>query len=321
MTVWADFIFKPKGSYQQRRIFQRICNIAILIVALSLSFANRGSSHPTGNLVSFGDAVLWSYIDPIDDPDHHASVMIWDKISDPRIFLKSEHSASDYMLFSGQEALYVIERRYKANSEQFEVRLLKVEADMKPTVIWEWFADNWRIGESGFYMLSDTQMVFGRYPDILTLNKGSEPATFVSIRFSINKIRLVENGNILALSDDSCLLLDQRGNVLKRWDDLIDEKVSNPPLQRNQIFDADYKDGSLLIAYWGKRTFEYIDNTGNHKELVQLEDPLTPHWVASHQDERYLFASELVFDGSTPKPYLVKLDKHDTVSVVWEVPD
>lgn len=288
---------------------------------LSLSIANRGFSHPTGNLVTFGDAVFWSYIDPIDDPDHHASVMIWDKKSEPRVFLKSEHSASDYMLFSGEAAIYVIERRYIAHRDQFEVRLLKSEKDLKPTVIWDWFTDSWRIGESGFYMLSDTKMVFGRYPNILTLNKGSEPVEFVSIPFSINKIRLVENGNILALSDNTCLLLDQQGNLLKRWDDLIDEQVANPPLQRNHIFDADYDDGSLLIAYWGKRTFEYIDNTGNHKELMQLKDPFTPHWVATHQGERYLFASELVFDGSTPKPYLVKLDKHDTVSVVWEVPD
>jgi len=98
---------------------------------------------------------------------------------------------------------------------------------------------------------------------------------------------------------------------------LLDDTITDEPLNRNQIFDADYKNGNLLLAYWGKRTFEYVDKNGTQRTLVQQIAPLTPHWVAYLKNEKLLFSSKLVFDGSTPKPFLVLVKETDKTSVLW----
>ncbi|QCK16162.1 hypothetical protein DCC35_16140 [Mangrovivirga cuniculi] len=268
-------------------------------------------------MITVGDHVLWSYINPINDPDHHACIMIWEKNSEPKVFLQSEYSATDYMLYNDQDDIYIIERRHQETTQSFEFRLLKATIDRKVEVIWDWSKDEWRIGEGGFFMLSDNQMIFGKYPEIYSLRKYGRPQKYFDIGRSIRRIRAVENNLILLLGENACYLTRQDGSIVKQWNQLIDEKIKDAPLNRNQIFDVDYKKGNLLIAYWGKRSFEWIDKSGERQTLIQQSEPLTPHWVALWNNNKLLFSSELIFDGSTPQPRLILMDNTGKSNVIW----
>ena len=283
----------------------------MLIFLSSYAFA-----HPTGNMITVGDNVLWSYINPISDPDHHACVMIWTKDSEPKVFIQSEYSASDFMIYNNQNDIYLVERKFSQTSDEFQVRVLKTTIGEKPRVIWDWFKDNFRIGEGGFFMISDNQMVFGKYPAIYSLRKGEKPTNYFEFDHPIKRIRAVENNQILLLGDNACYLVQENGKILIQWNELIDQNVKNAPMSRNQVFDADYVDGELLLSYWGRRSFDLITN-GNRQIILQQTEPLTPHWVAFWNKEKLLFSSKLIFDGSTPKPHLVLIDHNNQSQVIW----
>ena len=284
----------------------------ILILCSSIGFA-----HPTGNMITVGDHILWSYINPIDDSNHYACIMICKKGSKPKVLIQSEHVASDYMLYNNRNVIYIVERKYLQGTDDFEVRVMKTTIVKKPEVIWDWFKDDYRIGEGGFFMLSDYQMVFGKYPDIFSLTKGEKPKKYFDFNQPIKRIRAVENSRILLLGDSSCYLVQQNGTIIEQWNELIDHSVENAPLSRNEIFDADYSNGQLLLSYWGKRCFDLIDVSGNRKTILQQTQPLTPHWVAFLNNKKLLFSSEMIFDGSTPKPKLVLLNEKNGKQVLW----
>lgn len=290
---------------------------SFLLTLLTLTSAPFANAHPTGNMITVGDNVLWSYINPINDPNHHACIMVWNKNSDPKVYIQSEYPASDFMLYNKQDEIYIIERRHLQSTQEFELRLMKTTIGKKPKIIWNWFKDDWRIGEGGFFMLSDNQMVFGKYPGIYSLRKDEEPQKYFDFDQPVKRIRAVENNQILLLGDNACYLTKKDGSIVKQWNHLIDEKIKDAPLNRNQIFDADYKNGNLLFAYWGKRTFERINKNGKRQTLLQQSKPFTPHWVAYWNNEKLLFSSKLVFDGSTPKPHLVLLNDKNQSQVVW----
>lgn len=275
-------------------------------------------SHPTGNMITVGNNVLWSYINPIDDPNHKACIMIWRKNSKPKIFLQSEYYASDFILYKNNSDIYIIERRYLQTTQDFEIRVLKTKINNEPKVIWNWSKDKWRVGEGGFFMPSDNQIVFAKYPEVYCLYKGKEPIKHpFELQKPINRLKAVENNQFLLTDENTCWLLNQKGKILKTWNNLLDDKVENAPLNRNQIFDVDYHNGELLIAYWGKRSFETISINGERNVIYQLENPFTPHWVAFLGDEKLLFSSKLIFNGSTPKPYLVLLNEKNDKKVIW----
>lgn len=294
------------------KIYSYILTLVIFTLA-SFAFA-----HPTGNMVVIGENVLWSYINPINDPNHFACVMIWTEGSQPKVYIQSEYAASDFMLYNNQDELYIIERRFLQASDEFQLRVLKSKIGENPRIIWDWFKDDYRIGESGFFMLSDNQMVFGKYPEIYSLKKGEQPIKYFKFDHPIKRIRAVEHDQILLLSDNACYLTRQNGSIMKQWDRLIDNNIKDAPLNRNQIFDADYKSGNLLYAYWGKRSFEWIDKNGKRQTLLQQSVPFTPHWVGFWKNEKLLFSSKLIFDGSTPKPHLVLINEKKQSQVVWE---
>ncbi|MFN0290805.1 hypothetical protein [Pedobacter helvus] len=106
-----------------------------ILTLVMLTLAPFAYAHPTGNLITVGDNVLWSYINPINDPDHHACIMSWDKKSAPKVFIQSEFSASDYMLYNNQNEIYIIERRHLQATQKFEIRLMKsmIEITFKNT--------------------------------------------------------------------------------------------------------------------------------------------------------------------------------------------
>ena len=288
-------------------------------ITVFLVFHSAVFAHPTGNMITIGEAVLWSYINPVNDPEHHACVMIWKKDTEPKVLIQSEFAASDYMLYSNQNDVYIVERKFLPATDAFEIRLLKFKFETKPTVIWDWFKAEHRIGEGGFFMLSDNRMVFGDYPDIYSLEKGKKPQKYFDFNHPIKRIREVENHQILLLGDSSIYLVQQNGRILKQWHELIDNSVADAPLNRNQIFDADYSNGALLLAYWGKRSFELITPGGNRQTIVKQSEPLTPHWVVFWNNEKLLFSSKLIFDGSTPEPHLTLLTDQNNEKVIWSI--
>lgn len=121
-------------------------------------------------------------------------------------------------------------------SDEFHVRILKTSIGKEPTVIWDWFKDEYRIGEGGFFMKSDTHLVFGKYPNVYSLEKGAQPTKYFQFTHPINRIRMVENSQILLIGDNSCYLVKHDGSIIRQWDKLIDENVKNAPLNRNQLF-------------------------------------------------------------------------------------
>ncbi|MCR9081726.1 MAG: hypothetical protein NXH89_04860 [Cyclobacteriaceae bacterium] len=286
-------------------------------LALLLVYSALVNAHPTGNMIVVGENIFWSYINPINDPNHHACVMTWTRGADPKVYFQSEYAASDLMLYSKQEEIYLIERRFISSTDQFQVRVLKSKIDEKPMVIWDWFDDEYRIGEGGFFMLSDNQLVFGKYPTIYSLKKDEQPKQYFEFDQAINRIRAVGKNQILLLGDEASYLVNQKGTILKQWNELLDPKVENAPMNRNQIFDADYFQGELLLSYWGNRSFDLIDNEGNRKVILQQTEPFTPHWVAFWNQEKLLFSSQLIFDGSTPKPHLTLLNEKNEWKVIW----
>lgn len=288
------------------------------ILAIFLLFLTPFAfAHPTGNMITIGESVLWSYINPINDPDHLACVMIWTEGAEPNVFFQSEHAASDFMLYTRQNEIFLIERRFLQASDEFQVRVLKSTIDKKPQVIWDWFKDDYRIGEGGFFMFSENEMVFGKYPEIYRLKKGEQPKPYFEFDQPINRIKAVEENQILLLGENSCYLVNQNGSLLKQWNALTDPNVEEAPMNRNQVFDADYSEGELLLSYWGRRSFDLINENGNRQIILQQKDPLTPHWVAFRNKEKLLFSSKLVFDGSTPKPHLTLVSGQNNQRVIW----
>jgi hypothetical protein len=293
-------------------------NIKITIFSTVLIFlSSYAFAHPTGNIITVGENVFWSYINPINDPNHYACVMIWKKNSQPKVFIQSEYAASDFMLYNKQNEIYIIERKFLQASDEFQIRVLKSTIGTQPKVIWDWFKDDYRIGEGGFFMLSDHQIVFGKYPEIYSLKKGEQPTTYFEFDIPINRIRAVENNQILLLGENSCYLVQQNGDILKQWNDLIDPTAENVPMNRNQVFDIDYSKEDLLLSYWGRRSFDLINASGKRKIILQQSEPYTPHWVAFWNKEKLLFSSKLIFDGSTPKPHLVLMDDNNQSQVIW----
>tara|TARA_R110000744_G_scaffold81463_3_gene160094 strand:+ start:88 stop:1014 length:927 start_codon:yes stop_codon:yes gene_type:complete len=304
------------GGHKFEKMKTRNINTTILgsVLFFLTSFA---FAHPTGNMVTIGENVLWSYINPINDPNHFACVMIWRKGYVPKVYIQSEYAASDYMLYNKQNEIYIIERRFLKSSDEFHIRVLKSANGSQPKIIWDWFKDDYRIGEGGFFMLSDNQMVFGKYPEIYSLEKGEQPTEYFEFDNPIKKIRAVEHNKILLLGENSCYLVQQNGNIIKQWDDLIDPAVENAPMNRNQVFDADYSNEELLLSYWGRRSFDLINASGKRKIILQQSEPYTPHWVALWNKEKLLFSSQLIFDGSTPKPHLTLLNEQNNHRVIW----
>lgn len=292
----------------------------LILTALMFLIALKMQAHPTGNMITVGNNILWSYINPLDDPNHHACIMISEEGSGPKVLLQSEHVASDYMLCHRQNVIYIIERRHIQATQDFEIRILKTNVDRDPEVIWNWFEDDWRIGEGGFFMPSDEQIIFVRYPEVYSLKRGEKPAVYFEFNQPVKRIRAAENNQFLLLSDENCYLLRQNGTIVKQWNKLIDDGVENAPLNRNQIFDADYNNGKLLLAYWGNRSFELIDESGKRQTIEQQTEPLVPHWVAFLGNEMLLFSSKLIFDGSTPKPNLLLLKSPNNKKLIWSNP-
>lgn len=290
-----------------------------LVIGVLIATSIKVYGHPGGNMITVGKYVLWSYISPIEDTAHHACVMLWSPGTQPEILIRSEFQASDYFFYADANQIYILEQRYLQQSDIFEIRILKTQIGETPIEIWGWQEDPWRIGDGGFFMNSDQEIIFGRYPDIYTLKKGQQPKKYIEFNSPIKRIRAINKHQILLLGDSSCWLTDLKGNIIQMWPNLVEEQIDNAPLNRNQIFDADFKDGELLLAYWGKRSFELFNGNGIQKTIVQMQKPLVPHWVAFFGKEKLLFSSRMVFDGEAPRPNLILYNSENEEVIIWNI--
>lgn len=293
-------------------------NYKIVLLVTTLIICFQALAHPGGNMITVGEHVLWSYVSPIDDTQHHAVVMIWRPGAEPEILLKSEFVASDYFFYANGSSIYIIEQRYIQRNDTFEIRVLKTRIGEQPIVMWDWFTDRWRIGDGGFFMKSEQEIVFGRYPDLYCLKRGQNPEKFMEFEAPVKRIRAIDNNLILLLGDNSCWLANRDGKIIRIWSNLLDVQIKDAPLNRNQIFDADYKDGELLLAYWGNRSFDVFNSKGVRKTLMQMQAPQVPHWVAFYGTEKLLFSSRLDFSGAAPTPNFILYTAEDEKVSIWK---
>lgn len=266
-----------------------------LIFTLCCICPNKSISHPTGSIISVTGTVLWSYVSPIGDLQHHGCVMMWNRTDGVKTWLVSEHSSSDWIISpKDNKTVYLIERYYDNSDSKHWIRVLKSKVAGLPQEIWPWMEDTHRIGEGGFKMLSDDEMIFASYPNIYQINKGHEPKVWKDISIPILALRPLNDGNILIHSENKVQTIDNDGNLLNSWDKLIEDTPKEElPFFGNRIFDADFVDSNLWIAYWGKRRFDLITEVKKRIIIHQLKTPWLPHGVAYSQQGVFLLASSL----------------------------
>lgn len=124
-------------------------------------------AHPAGNLVVAGDYLLWPYVYPADDAQHHSSVLIWDGQSPVRPLITSQFAGSNYLLYARRDTVYYIESRDSQTENKSYFRVLKGKAGEKPVEIWPWRTDEWRVGNNGFYAVDDEEIIFSLLPRTL----------------------------------------------------------------------------------------------------------------------------------------------------------
>jgi hypothetical protein len=149
------------------------------------------------------------------------------------------------------------------------------------------------------------------------MKKGHEPKEFFQFKHPLKKIRKIDSNKILLIGEDSCWLTSLNGEVLKTWEHIIDSQIDDAPLNRNQIFDADYHQGELLLAYWGNRSFDLIPTSGVKETILQNKEPFVPHWVSFYGKDKLLFSSKMLFNGETPKPKLILYKTENNQETIW----
>jgi len=283
-------------------------------IATFALLAVKTAAHPQGNMVVFDDCVFWTFVSE-ESNDHHAEIMRWNKKTAPTPFLTSDFGASDFFLQATKNQLFIIESRYLATKEKHAFRVLKYDATEQITELWPWQESNWNVGSNGFFMPSEEELVYLKYPRLYKITKGQPPQEFRSFEAPIQRIRKLSSGDLLVLMEKKCLLLNAEYERIKIWEDYLQPAISNAPLQRNTVFDMDYKNGDLLLAYWGGRQFKTISKDGQQSVLHQIEPPYTASLVAFDEEELFLFSLSV----QPPDPIRPRLwqFKKEAVREIW----
>ena len=290
---------------------------SITCLLLSLAAVNTARAHPTGNLVSIGDTAYFPYVYPIDHTGHRSSILSLQQGEQVKVVLTSQHNASDFMLSAQTNSQYIIERRYEQSSDQNYVRLLKLNADNTTNTIWPWFEDKWRLGEGGFHLQSEQQIIFVKYPNVLIHRGDGSVDKAFEFAHPVKRLRKVAQG-LLLLGENQAWLVNLQGKVQKQWENLLNQTAENAPLNRNQIFDIDYHNNTLLVANWGNRSFD-IHTKASSTTIQQLDAPYTAHWVNHFADSYLVMASSISFDGNNPRPLLIlKAAANAQAQIIWQ---
>ena len=286
----------------------------LIFSCLAFAIPETSFAHPQGSLIVFKGHVLWTFVYPITDRQHHSSVFIWDKKSAPKTLISSEFSGSDFFLYPTEEKLYIVESKSNAGGNHtFRLLSWRLGGDIEE--LWPWQDTDWNVGSNGFYLTSGDELVFAKYPNLYKVSRGTNPTLFFTFDQPIHRMRKVASGEVLLLATESIALLDEHLAKKSVWSNLINANIEDAPINRNMIFGMDYNAHSLLFAYWGSRSFVMINEAGESDQIHQVEKPFTSHLVAFDGDEIYLFA--LVINPPDPVlPELFQL-KAGAVRTIW----
>ncbi len=295
-------------------MYSRLIYELIFLLAMCI---NPLLAHPTGSIVAVGDVIAWSYVSPIGDLNHHACVMTWSENEGVDTWLVSENDASDWMISpADSEHVYLIERYYDHAANGNRYRLLFSKIGGVPEVRWPWSEDTQRIGEGGFVMLSEDEILFARYPHVYRMKRGESPVIWNEFSHPVSGLRPLEGGQLLVHSEREATLVDSRGQVSQHWENLLEEvPESELPFHGNRVFDLDYSNECLWVAYWGKRRFDRWMDTETFETIHQLEKPFLPHGVVTSQHDVFLLASSLD-PGVEITPRLWKW-REDQRTLIW----
>lgn len=291
----------------------------LIVFLLAIGFCQ---AHPSGNMLEFENRVFWPYVLDRTDADHHSKVMVWEDGAEVSVFLQSKEVASDFFLSKTKEALYLMERAYRAEQDKFEYRLWKYSPKDSLRIIWPWFQLDLRLSDGSFVVESEQSLVVVAYPKLYRLKSKLSLELLAWTKEAVKGIRSVKGGNYLLSMENAISLVNPKGKELRHWSNLIDPRwpQEKSPLGRNTIFDADYRDDTLVFAYWGKQ--QIIAQHQSTREVVyQAEGFFNPHWVLIRADSILAFCSEMRFDGRGLKPLLLKFEREDSTfsnaTLIW----
>ena len=251
------------------------------------------AAHPTGSMLVINGTLLWSYVCPLDDTEHHACVMRFDEENGVRPWLTSTFTASDWMMAPApNNQVFLAERHFDQIQQINKVRLLVASVGVTPRELISWFDDVHRFGEGGFAVLEDGRFLFARYPKLYILNKDGTTTVWREWPAPVYGLRQTQDGSLLIRGEAQAWLTAHDGTLLKSWSGLLQQLTQEPPFMGNRIFDADYCADSLGIAYWGKRRFDVIKTT-SRTVLMSFNQPWLPHAVACDGNITYMLASTL----------------------------
>ncbi len=288
------------------------------LILISIFFVTCLSAHPTGDMILVNGTLYWSYVCPVNDPQHHACIMKWDEENGVRPWLTSSFSASDWTMSPNPDgSIYIIERYYDNARDVFMIRLFLLKnANDEPVEIKPWFIDENRFGEAGFAAIDDTTFVFVKYPNLYKLNDDGSAEIWKDWPEPLYGLRHIDAGRLLLRGESAIWLIDYNGNILESWSELLQPLTAEEPFGGNQIFDSDYSNGKLWLAYWGHRKFEFLEGE-NRTTIKQFESPFVPHAVAVDTQNAFVLASTI--DPGTTQDILPNLWRfsNNTLQLIW----
>lgn len=292
-------------------------NKIIPALIFALLIYTSAIAHPTGNLITVNGVAYWSYVCPLNDPAHHGCVMRWDEQNGVTQWLTSEYPSSDWMMYAtGQGGIYLIERYYDNAIQKNMVRMFFWNGSGEPEEIRPWFRDENRIGEAGFFVLDDGRVVYARHPSIYVLNDDGTSDVWLDWHEPVAEIRYIDDEHLLIRSGESAWLTTYDGTIINEWNDLIEPLDGEAPFMGNIIFDADYTDGGLYLAYWGKRRFDVISDV-LRETIVSYQSPWIPHAVAAEGNTVYMLTSTLYPEPNQRiNPSLLRMHD-DQIELLW----
>lgn len=287
--------------------------ILLLLVAL---LGQTAHSHPLGDMFSHNNTLYWVYVCPIQSQSHQACIMKMDSNGDISQWRKSNNSASDWILGrSVNDQFYFIERYYDHSKDHHMAQMMTL-AQGKSQTIRPWYPDQDRIGESGFVILPDQQILFAYRGKLKLSSVERQIQDWPLYQQHLQKFRPLADGSLLLIGKEDIRQIDTQGKLLKRWPDIIQKQFGSAPIMGNRVFDATYHAGNLYIAYWGNRRFEMISPDGQRRVLKQY-DPDShwlPHSIVVHNDKVYGLASYM--KPNDIRPQLLQFEVTHT-QLVW----
>ena len=301
-------------------LFTRIAR-PLLAALLAIWYVDAALAHPLGSMLVVDEAVVFSYVCPAGDSDHHACVMVWTEAGGAVVWIHSAHPASDF-LFSltdqpGEVAF--LERRYDATRDVALHRLLRgrIGGDVIPASPWRdsppRFAD-------GGIAVTGGEILVGAYPQVVRID-GQEihPVDWPHLG-EVASIRRGTDGSLLVLTDGHALRVNEGGTPLADWGAVAlaePDPDLQPPIAPDAVFSIDADESVLAAAYWGQRRFVTIDlDSGDRETILQLETPWMPHAITISGNVFYALASTME-PGHVILPRLWRI-RDGVADLVWE---